>query len=75
MASNSTDIPRILTCFTSRIPLAVDKKEIVGQIIAVAINILTSFLGTLANGVVIAAYYHNRRLRTIQNTIFLLLAA
>ena len=40
----------------------------------VILNILSSFSGTLANGLVITAYYRNPRLRTIQNTIFLLLA-
>ena len=37
------------------------------------LNILTSFCGTLANGLVITAYYRNPRLRNIQNTIFFLL--
>jgi hypothetical protein len=37
-------------------------------------NIVTSLFGTFANGLVIMAYYRNPRLRTIQNTIFLLLA-
>ena len=37
-------------------------------------NIVTSLLGTLANGLVIMAYYRNPGLRTIQNTIFFLLA-
>ena len=38
------------------------------------LNILSSVCGTLANGLIITAYYRNPRLRTIQNTIFLLLA-
>ena len=37
-------------------------------------NILTSFCGTLANGLVITACYRNPCLRSIQNTIFFLLA-
>ena len=37
-------------------------------------NIVTSLFGTFANGLVIMAYYRNPRLRTIQNTIFFLLA-
>ena len=37
-------------------------------------NIVASLFGILANGLVIMAYYRNPRLRTIQNTIFLLLA-
>ena len=38
------------------------------------INIVASLFGTLANGLIIMAYYRNRRLRTVQNTIFMLLA-
>ena len=38
------------------------------------LNILSSVCGTLANGLVITEYYRNSRLRTIQNTIFFLLA-
>ena len=37
-------------------------------------NIVTTLFGTFANGFDIMAYYRNPRLRTIQNTIFLLLA-
>ena len=40
----------------------------------VIINIVIALLGTLANGLVIMAYCRNRRLRTIQNKIFFLLA-
>ena len=74
-ANNSAVIPFVLSCITNEILFAVDKTEIVVEIIAVVINIVTSVLGTLANGIVITAYYRNRQLRTIQNTIFLLLAA
>ena len=38
------------------------------------VSILTSFCGTLANGIVITACYRNPCLRSIQNTIFFLLA-
>ena len=49
--------------------------ELVELKTAVAIiNIIISLFGTLANGLVIMAYYRNSRLRTIQNTIFFLLA-
>ncbi len=37
-------------------------------------NIVISFFGTLANALVIMAYYRDHRLRTIQNRIFFLLA-
>ena len=66
-ANNSTVIPFVLSCITNEILFAVDKTEIVVEIIAVVINIVTSVLGTLANGIVITAYYRNRQLRTIQN--------
>lgn len=74
-ANNSIDIPFVLSCITNEILFAVDKTEIVFEIIAVVINIVTSLLGTLANGIVITAYYRSQQLRTIQNTIFFLLAA
>ena len=49
--------------------------KLVGVLIAtISTNIMISLFGTVANGLVIMAYYRNRRLRTIQNTIFLLLA-
>jgi hypothetical protein len=38
------------------------------------VNIVMPLFGTLVNGLVVMAYYRNPRLRTIQNTIFLLLA-
>ena len=40
----------------------------------VAVNIILALFGTVVNSLVIMAYYLNPRLRTIQNTIFLLLA-
>ena len=44
------------------------------QVALAIINIFISFFGTLANGLVIMAYYRNPHLRSIQNTIFCLLA-
>ena len=44
------------------------------QTALVMVNIAASFFGTLANGIVIMAYYRNHRLRTVQNSIFMLLA-
>ena len=38
------------------------------------VSIIIALFGTLANGLVILAYYRNPRLRTIQNMIFLYLA-
>ena len=44
------------------------------QVVVIIVNIVVAFFGTLANGLVIIVYYRNRRLRTHQATIFLLLA-
>jgi hypothetical protein len=44
------------------------------QIVIVIVNILVSFFGTVANGLIITAYCQNRRLRNMQNFIFLALA-
>jgi hypothetical protein len=38
------------------------------------VSFVMSLFGKLANGLVIMAYYRNPRLRTMQNTIFLLLS-
>ena len=72
--NNPTIIPLVISCTSGKVPFDADKTEIVVKIIVVVVNIVTSVLGTLANGIM-TAYYRNRRLRTIQNTIFLLLAA
>ena len=72
---NPTHIPFVISCISSEIHFAATKTETVAEIVFVVINIMISVLGTLANGIVITVYYCNRRLRTIQNTIFLLLAA
>ena len=71
---NSSSLNLTLTCIDNEILFASSKFEIVAEIVLVIINIVTAFLGTLANGLVIMAYYRNPRLRTIQNKIFCLLA-
>ncbi|XP_028398561.1 cysteinyl leukotriene receptor 2-like [Dendronephthya gigantea] len=48
--------------------------EIAIQAALMIVNIVIAFFGTLANGLVIIVYYRNRRLRTHQTTIYLLLA-
>ena len=48
--------------------------EIAIQATVMIVNIVIAFFGTLANGLVIIVYFCNRRLRTHQSTIFLLLA-
>ena len=75
MTIDSTETPYVISCICGKIMFAANKTEIFAKIIFVVINIVTSVLGTLANSVVITAYYRSRRLRTIQNTIFLLLAS
>ena len=47
--------------------------DIEAAVVAV-INIIIAIFGTVANGLIIMAYSRNLRLRTIQNTIFFLLA-
>ena len=74
MLTNSTKFPFVLNCLAGEIIFPSSKEEIVAAIITVIINIVTAILGTLANGLVIIAYCRNPRLRTIQNTIFFLLA-
>ena len=74
MAINLTTSSFVISCISGEIFFASDKKGIVAEIIVLAINIITAVIGTLANSIVIMAYYRNRRLRTIQNDIFLLLA-
>ncbi len=74
MATNSTGLPFRISCIVGTVRFASNGQEIVAEIVLVVINIVTSLLGTVANGLVIMAYYRNPRLRTIQNTIFLLLA-
>ena len=55
--------------------LSASSVKIIAVTAAVAIiNIAISLFGTLANGLVIMAYYRNPRLRTIQNMFFFLLA-
>ena len=49
-------------------------KNVTLQTVLMMVNIVVSLFGTLANGLVIMAYYRNHRLRTVQNTIFMLLA-
>ena len=47
---------------------------ITAHAIITILNMLISLFGIVANGVIIATYYRNARIRTIQNTIFLCLA-
>ena len=54
------------------IPIGVE--DTASQVALAIINIFISLFGTLANGLVIMAYHRNRHLRSIQNTIFCLLA-
>ena len=64
----------ITICATSDTVTSSSIKAIAIQTAMAIINIVIALLGTMANGLVIMAYYRNPRLRTIQNTIFLLLA-
>ena len=76
MASNTTQFQfrSFMICDVSRVYISTELKSFAIQGAVAIINIAIALFGTLANGLVIMAYYHNPRLRTIQNTIFLLLA-
>ena len=54
--------------------ISTDKNVIVLQTAVAILNIVIALFGTLANSLVIVAYYRNPRLRTIHNTIFFLLS-
>ena len=76
MAGNMTQLQlsSVMICDASRVYIPTELKTIAMQAALAIINIVISLFGTLANGLVIMAYYRNPRLRTIQNTIFFLLA-
>ena len=74
MASNLSLQFWVMGCVAGEIYLSLTSKIVVAGTFIVIINILASFCGTLANGFVIMAYHRNPRLRTIQNTLFFLLA-
>ena len=63
-----------MLCEVARVHTATGIKANAFQFAITIINIVIGLFGTLANGLVILAYYRNHRLRNIQNTIFLLLA-
>ena len=76
MASNVTFLwlNSIIKCEMTLVHLPTGLKAIALKAAVAIINIVIALFGTLANGLVIMAYCRNPRLRTIQNTIFLLLA-
>ena len=61
-------------CHTLDAYIPTGMKAIALQTAVAIINIIIALFGTLANSLVIMAYYRNPRLRTIQNTIFFVLA-
>ena len=75
MGINSTGPSFEIYCIDGEIPFASsNRQEVVAILILVTINIVLSLAGTVANGLVIMAYYRNPRLRTIQNMLFFVLA-
>ena len=75
MDINSTELRLNIVCIDGKVQFASSKYEIVRNIVILIINVMNPLLGTLANGLVITAYYRNPRLRTIiQNVILCLLA-
>jgi hypothetical protein len=71
--TNSTD-PSEIYCLNGAVFFSSNAQEIVAKIVIVAMNIFISLAGTVANGLVIMAYYRKPRLRTIQNMLFFVLA-
>lgn len=74
MDINSTELRLNIVCIDGKVQFAFSKYEIVRDIVILIINVINPLLGTLANGLVITAYYRNPRLGTIQNVILCLLA-
>ena len=66
VVATGTECPAVHRTFSSGSQAA--------QIVIVIVNILVSFFGTVANGLIITAYCQNRRIRNMQNFIFLALA-
>ena len=73
MASNVSHSCPAIVCETVHYFVLSGQKVTAWKAVAV-VNIIIALYGTLVNGLVIMVYYFNPRLRTIQNTIFLLLA-
>ena len=61
-------------CELTKMFIPIGVEDTASQVALAIINIFISLFGTLANGLVIMAYYRNPHLRSIQNTIFCLLA-
>ena len=76
IASNMAQLQpsSVIICDISRVYISNGVKAMSIEAVVAIINIVISIFGTLANGLVIMAYYRNPRLRTIQNTIFFVLA-
>ena len=74
MADDNLQYTDYISCGLTRVYIPTSIK-VIALLTAVAItNIAIAICGTLANCLVIMSYYRNPRLRTIQSTIFLLLA-
>ena len=69
MDINSTELRLNIVCIDGKVQFASSKYEIVRDIVILIINVINPLLGTLANGLVITAYYRNPRLGTIQSVI------
>lgn len=75
MASDSVlQFSSVLRCTAAEIYFATTLEIIAAKTVFAVLHIVLFFSGTLANGLVIMAYYRNLGLRTIQNTIFFVLA-
>ena len=75
MTSNLTRLhpSSVMFCDIFHAYIPTGMKAIALQTAVAIVNIIIALFGTLANSLVIMAYYRNPRLRTIQNTIFFVL--
>ena len=67
-------VPYNITCIGITMYLSTDMKIVTVQGAILMLHVVIFLFGTQANALVIMAYVRNARLRTVQNTIFLMLA-
>ena len=75
MDNNATGLlPLVISCTTHQIRFASNINTVTAKIVITILNIFISCFGLLANTLVITGYVCNRRIQTVQNTMFLFLA-
>jgi hypothetical protein len=63
-----------ITCTFVQIPYNGSIADITVYVVVIIFAIALAFFGTMANGLVIAAYWRNCRLQTLQNFLLIALA-